>query len=191
MNWFNTSLMLNVDEYISLVNMIKLTNDTLLYRATTHGFEASAFHAKCDGKENTITIIKTNGNYVFGGYTAAKWTSEDAYYKDSKAFIFSLRRTGISCHHKFMVKDAKYAINASWRYGPIFGKSFLIRDKSDQNRGSVTVLGENYDYSHEIEDAKTFLAGSYDQMPLLVALLYRPTIHGFEALVHMLVLYFV
>jgi hypothetical protein len=68
MNWFNTSLMLNVDEYISLVNMIKFTNDTLLYRATTHGFEASAFHAKCDGKENTITIIKTNGysSIMFG-----------------------------------------------------------------------------------------------------------------------------
>ena len=49
--------------------LVKVGN--LLYRATRDGFTASAFHEKCDGKENTITIIKTNGNYVFGGHTSA------------------------------------------------------------------------------------------------------------------------
>jgi hypothetical protein len=47
--------------------MTESTNGTLLYKATRDGFEPSSFHEKCDGKENTIAIIETNGNYVFGG----------------------------------------------------------------------------------------------------------------------------
>jgi hypothetical protein len=57
--------------------MAQVKVGNLLYRATRDGFTASAFHEKCDGKENTITIIKTNGNYVFGGYTSAKWNSNN------------------------------------------------------------------------------------------------------------------
>ena len=37
---------------------------TLLYRATRDGFAASSFHSRCDGRDNTVTIIKTNSNYV-------------------------------------------------------------------------------------------------------------------------------
>ena len=158
--WLDCSLVLTEEEALTLSQMTEFKDGLLLYRATTDGFEAKSFHAKCDGKENTITIIKTNGNYVFGGYTAAKWTSEGTYYKDSKAFIFSLRRTGISCNHKFMVKDTNYAINALYTFGPIFGKNILITDKSNKYPGSVTELGENYEYPPKIEDAKTFLAGS-------------------------------
>ena len=44
----------------------------LCYRATIHGWAASTFHSRCDGKNNTVTII-TNGPYVFGGYTDVAW----------------------------------------------------------------------------------------------------------------------
>ena len=44
----------------------------LCYRASLHGWEASAFHSRCDGKENTVTIIESN-QYVFGGYNDAPW----------------------------------------------------------------------------------------------------------------------
>ena len=44
----------------------------LCWRATMHGWNAYQFHRRCDGKRDTVTIIK-NGKYVFGGYTDIPW----------------------------------------------------------------------------------------------------------------------
>ena len=44
----------------------------ICYRASVHGWSARSFHNKCDGKNNTVTIIQ-NGIYVFGGYTDIPW----------------------------------------------------------------------------------------------------------------------
>ena len=44
----------------------------LCYRASTHGRRISTFHTKCDGKRDTVSIIKV-GQYVFGGYTDISW----------------------------------------------------------------------------------------------------------------------
>jgi hypothetical protein len=40
----------------------------LLYRASVDGFRATDFHRKCDGKPNTVSIIKTTDDFVFGGW---------------------------------------------------------------------------------------------------------------------------
>jgi hypothetical protein len=47
--------------------MLKVTKVTLLYRASRDGYNAVNFHAKCDNRGKTVTIIKTKKNYVFGG----------------------------------------------------------------------------------------------------------------------------
>ena len=44
----------------------------LCYRASAHGWAASTFHSRCDGKRDTVAIIK-RGEYVFGGYTDIPW----------------------------------------------------------------------------------------------------------------------
>ena len=44
----------------------------LCYRSTTHGAKDTVFHDKCDGKRNTVTIVKKN-EYVFGGFTDIPW----------------------------------------------------------------------------------------------------------------------
>ena len=45
----------------------------LCYRASLHGWLASTFHANCDGKDNTVTIIR-KGTNIFGGYTDIPWS---------------------------------------------------------------------------------------------------------------------
>ena len=45
---------------------------TLCYRASSHGWAASTFHSRCDGKPHTVTIIR-KGSFVFGGYTDIAW----------------------------------------------------------------------------------------------------------------------
>ena len=75
----------------SLIEMTTSNNEKLLYRATRDGFTAKAFHSICDGKANTITIIKNNFNYVFGGFASAAWNSSGIFASDNSAFVFSLR----------------------------------------------------------------------------------------------------
>ena len=51
----------------------------LCYRASSYGWRISTFHSRCDGKRNTVTIIKT-GQYVFGGYTDIPWGKQEILY---------------------------------------------------------------------------------------------------------------
>ena len=44
----------------------------LLYRASRDGWVASKFHAICDHRGPTVTVVRS-GDYVFGGYTEESW----------------------------------------------------------------------------------------------------------------------
>ena len=139
----------------------------LLYKATRDGFSGSIFHSKCDGKANTVTIIKTNSGFVFGGYTAAAWKSDGTYSTDSSAFIFSLRRNGITYNEKYMVRDATTAILNWGGKGPIFGSfksDIFINDRSDINYNYAD-FGASYNlpfgYTRGSANTRRYLAGSY------------------------------
>jgi len=140
----------------------------LLYRATRDGFEASSFHSKCDGKANTVTIIKTNSNYIFGGYTSAAWNGHVGRITDSAAFIFSLRRNGVSYSDKFGVTQSDYAIYSLINYGPTFGSGhdIYVVDNSNVGTGSHANFGYSYalpaGYTYEASNTQSFLAGSYN-----------------------------
>ena len=49
----------------------------LLYRASRDGFNASAFHERCDNIGPTVTVVKSGSN-VFGGFTERAWASKIA-----------------------------------------------------------------------------------------------------------------
>ena len=90
---FIDSLILTQNERISLTWMLyNLTEVKLIYRASRDGFAATSFHSKCDGISNTVPIIKTTSNSVFGGFTSAQWTSDWGYIYDANAFIFILNK---------------------------------------------------------------------------------------------------
>jgi hypothetical protein len=122
----------------------------LLYRASVDGFTAYDFHSKCDTHSNTLTIIKTTDNYVFGGYTRALWADDYHYnqcrYKDDDdSFIFSLVNN-LGKPEIFGIKDNTYAICASYNYGPTFGNGhdIYISDSSNTNTNSYSNLGRSY-----------------------------------------------
>ncbi len=146
--------------------MTKSSKGILLYRATRDGFTSEAFHSKCDGKGNTITIIKNNLNYVFGGYASSAWNSSGPWINDPNAFLFSLRRDGVSFKDKFTVKQAQYALIGNSSYGPIFGNDIVICNQSNTNTGSYSNFGHSYNLPNGYTyggNAKDFLAGNYDQ----------------------------
>jgi hypothetical protein len=144
---------------------------TLIYKATRDGFSASSFHAKCDGKARTYTIIKSNSNSVFGGFTAVKWASSGDYSftVDGYAFFFSLRRSGVSNNEKFLIKPGYSAIFNQFNYGPTFGNGhdMHVCDNSNIYTGSYTYFGISYTlpsgYSVGAQNTMSYLAGSFDK----------------------------
>ncbi len=147
--------------------MTKSSKINLLYRATRDGFTSQSFHSKCDGKENTITIIKSHLNYVFGGYASSAWHSSGRYINDQNAILFSLRRAGVSFKDKFTVKVAKHALCGNSSYGPTFGHwDIYICNQSNTNFGNYSNFGSSYNLPVGYTkggNAKDFLAGNYDQ----------------------------
>jgi hypothetical protein len=118
----------------------------LIYRATRDGFSAANFHAKCDNRAKTLTIIKTTRGFVFGGYTDAAWDSLSKYKADPNAFIFSL----VNPSNKPLLIPVKAggtnAIYCHSIYGPTFSCDIAIADNSNANKTSYSRLGCSYDF---------------------------------------------
>ena len=138
----------------------------LIYRASRDGFEAVAFHAKCDNHPNTLTVIKTTSGYIFGGYTAVGWDSTSGYKADPDAFIFSLRNASAD-PQLIPIKsdDLKHAIFCDAGFGPTFGGGHDIRIWADSNTltDSYSELGNSYNFKlfdSETVKAQSFLAGT-------------------------------
>ncbi|KAL9961983.1 hypothetical protein ACROYT_G031033 [Oculina patagonica] len=133
----------------------------LCYRASTHGWAVSTFHSRCDGKRDTVTIVK-KGQYVFGGYTDIPWDSSSGYGYSSKAFIFSLRNKEGLGPFKSMVTTPRYAIYRNSGYGPTFGggHDIYIADNANSNTKSYTAFGSYYSVPSGVQSSSTILAGT-------------------------------
>ena len=138
----------------------------LIYRASRDGFKASDFHAKCDNKSNTLTIIKTTKGYIFGGYIAVAWNNKGGSRADPNAFIFSLDNPD-SSPKLFPVKVGdSCSICCHDSYGPIFGNGhdICILNDSNTTTESYSSLGYSFDTTLLSGDITTeptlFLTGS-------------------------------
>ena len=60
----------------------------LLYKASVDGDNYKIFHKKCDNKGETVTIIKSEQNKLFGIYAIESWDISKEVTKNG--FLFSL-----------------------------------------------------------------------------------------------------
>jgi hypothetical protein len=123
---------------------------TLLYRGTRDGFSAARFHARCDRKTNTVTIVMTDKGDVFGGYTPLAWDSLSGFKSDPglESFVFTLENQHGYPPRKFRLKEAQKgkAICCRGSAGPIFGGyDIYIADKCAEDEVSYSNwLGYSY-----------------------------------------------
>jgi hypothetical protein len=166
---FKDSLILTQNDAIYLTQILKYPIEVkLLYRATKDGFQASSFHSKCDNLANTVTIVKTTSNSVFGGYTSAPWTINlynDFNSYDENAFVFSINKLGNQIRQRFNISNPdKAVIYSSWQ-GASFGDDLMISDNSNLNENSYSNLGNSYQLPDNVyygtKNAQSYLAGSY------------------------------
>ncbi|KAK7126793.1 hypothetical protein R3I94_018094 [Phoxinus phoxinus] len=64
---------------------------TLLYKASVHGYDASAFHQRCDRQGPTLLVAYNLSGYIFGGYTSVDYAQSGQHIIDEKAFLFNVQ----------------------------------------------------------------------------------------------------
>ena len=104
----------------------------LIFKMSENGSKSKEFHKYCDNKGPTLTLIKTNKNKIFGGFTTLDWKSEggDIYDKSKATFIFSLNLL-----KKYnMINSNKKAIKCGEKLGPTFG-DWDIGFEKDMKKG--------------------------------------------------------
>ena len=168
------SKIVTIEQAIELIKLCKFSSRDkwrLLYRGSRDGFGAKDFHSKCDNHAYTLTIMKAKEkDFIFGGFTAATWTSSNQFKFDPNAFLFSLtNKDNQPC--KMNVTNQKYSIYCWSKCGPIFGghcgqgaHDICIVSDADQETGSYSSLGNAYKnskYAYGTNEVKSFLAGSY------------------------------
>ena len=150
------SKILDIKSQINLLNMIQneyMTNKfeccewRLLYRASKDGYKASTFHDKCDGKMNTVCIVKTNYGTIAGGYVELAWSKgyplmwDDESKECTNAYMFSLKpKAKIIKQTEPTTKEAVYHCEFA---GFIFGYYDFFVTRSG---GVFSQGGENYNF---------------------------------------------
>ena len=136
----------------------------LLYQGSRDGWKASDFHAKCDNKGATITVIRSSDGFIFGGFSDKPWKSSGGVWCESdKAFLFSLKSPSNEVGMAKMRIKQNGCSNAIYHYytlGPTFGGGHDLRisNKPNNNSNSCSNLGVTYELPSGQTD--TFLAGS-------------------------------
>jgi len=152
------SSIVSAAQQISFLALIGFENKSfsLLWRGSRDGFDAATFHRLCDGKANTVTVIKNTNGFIFGGFTSIPWSSSDDEYKsDNTAFLYSLNNRS-NTPFKLKVKSSQYAVNHSPSYGPSFGGGYdlCVPSLSNTNRDSFMNL-----HSYEFPNGKSGTEG--------------------------------
>jgi len=136
-NYFKNSLIIKNDRLKTdyLIKWIKQKtnkdkiNFELIFTMSKNGNDSDNFHKYCDNKGPTLTLIKTEKNQIFGGFTPLNWNKGNGVtIKDpsNQTFIFSL-----DLLKKFdMIDKEKIAIGHYDSYGPFFGARDISLEKN-------------------------------------------------------------
>lgn len=143
----------------------------LLWRGSRDGFRAATFHARCDGHERTITVVRTKDGNIFGGFTPIPWNSHAQYQTDDEcqSFLFTIKNPHNHPPTKFPIRpeNRRHAILGYRGWGPVFGGvvgstghiegDLVIGDDCHENGHSFARgFGTNYVNSTGINGAEFF-----------------------------------
>ena len=117
----------------------------LLYRVSRDGDSSSTFHQKCDNIKDTVTLVKTENDLIFGGYTNETWDGSD-YKKDDKAFCFS-----IDLKKKYNNKGTGKSVFCRKDHGPCFGDALFWIYDNCLSKGGFMNDGLNQRYDNQIK----------------------------------------
>lgn len=111
---------------------------TQLYQGSRDGMTPRAFHAACDGKGPTLTLVRSEHGHCFGGYAGVPWDSGLRWLWWKKphslacpqAFLFSV---GIPSHRgptlfPSLPANGDEVVFCWGECGPSFNDGFMLRN---------------------------------------------------------------
>lgn len=134
---FEETTILDSSQKYKLWSWIRYKRTTLIYVATRDGFAAANFHKQCDNKGSTLTIVRSNQNYLFGGYTDHLWDSSNTG-KNGASWIFTLTNPANVPQQYFIASSNSTGIYTHTSYGPSFGSAsdICVANSSNSNSSS-------------------------------------------------------
>ena len=137
----------------------KVNKFKLLMKASVDGDSASVFHQKWDNIPFTLTLVLTDKNRRFGGFTSILWNSTGNYKADPQAFIFSLDN-----HEIYYPKDKKNekGIYCDSNYGPTFGEGFDFYISNQCRSKSDSYDNTSHEYSYNTKGRKNVLVPEHN-----------------------------
>ena len=145
----------------------------LLYRGSRDGDRTKTCHELCDNKQNVLIIMKSDNNFIFGGYSKIGFkTINDInkyeYKKDNNCFLFSINLKKIYP----VIKDEKIICHISEDYGLCFDSSLSFRDNFMHKKNTITPYMKNmfngFEDEYEINGGKeSFMFSELEVFQLL------------------------
>ena len=109
--------------------LFNFTMIQLLYRGSRDGDSTQTCHELCDNKQNVLIVMKSDINYVFGGYSKIGFKTNNninngEYLIDNNCFLFSLNLKKIYP----VINNQKIICNLINKYGLCFDLSLAFFD---------------------------------------------------------------
>ncbi|GBC00023.1 hypothetical protein RclHR1_03710007 [Rhizophagus clarus] len=131
----------------------------LLLRGSRDGFTPKKFHELCNGKPNTIVLIKVKGEEeIIGGYNPLNWESSGGWVKTKDSFIFSFKDKNIKDAIISNVVDANRAINCYYCGGPYFGNDVIMYSSKEQYTDYDMIRCKKNCYEKKIRDSEGYFS---------------------------------
>ena len=146
------------------INFIPKSSDfvfKLVYRASRDGGDASEFHKRCDEIGPNVTLVKTDKNKRFGGFTFCNWGIPQKYLEKMKSnagilkqdqcsFCFSLDLKKIYYHDD--KKGKEDAIFCSSKFGPTFCSNIFAINNNMLTKGGYCTMKKTSCFTGQIKD---------------------------------------
>ena len=130
-------------------NKINYKEFKLIYRGSRDGWDAKDFHKNCDNKGSTVTIIHTNTNNIFGGYTSIPWNNKFGDHFSDDTFLFLIRssknyKSDIFSLIKKPNYQVKYTVRHNMWFMCLFGTGHDIHINSNCNKDDKWTTQESF-----------------------------------------------
>jgi len=145
---FDSKIIYSLDEIDFILDYIKQNDKelsfkklVLLYRGSRDGDDTKICHNLCDHKKNVLIIIKSDIDYIFGGYSKIGFEANNSkcvYKIDNNCFLFSKNLKVIYP----VIKNRKVICNVDSNSGLNFYASLAFFNKFMNNMSSWICRGD-------------------------------------------------
>jgi hypothetical protein len=104
---------------------------SLLWRGGRDGFDANAFHDRCDGHRNTLTLIEDSDGHIFGRFTPLDWHSLDGSSGDERTADHSGRSFLFTLKHPHNFPARRFSLKPTARNSAIYRNRLRLPNSGD------------------------------------------------------------